>query len=207
MPLSTKETMWLSCKDKSCCSFYTVFPTGLDIWKIATTLHVPPWSFVTLFPAGDDALDGFMVDQSGKRFRLALAKATVKDEGAPCIFLMHMADGFARCGLGEIRPNSCHSFPSILINGVIYLQNDGGCTCRKWSLSDVDIVQESVLLSNEMQDREMYYKVVANWNEYILRAVRGEIFSSKDFCRYLMDIYTQLSVKEPKGGNIVSAEF
>jgi hypothetical protein len=77
--------------------------------------------------------------------------------------------------------------------------NDGGCTCRTWSLSDVDIEHETGLISEEIRAREMYYKVVANWNEYVRRTTSEEVVSYPDFCRYLLDIYTQLSARESKG--------
>jgi Fe-S-cluster containining protein len=200
MACSIKQALWHSCRQKTCCAFYTVFPTGLDIWRIATTLHVPPWVFTTPVPAAADAPDGFALDHSDQRFRTALTKVPVKGKRpAPCVFLMHTADGFARCGLGELRPSPCHSFPAILINGVLYLMNDGGCTCRTWSLSDVDIDCETTLVGEELRTREMDYKVVANWNAYVSRAADEEVFTYPDFCRYLLDIYTQLAAQEAKG--------
>ena len=194
MPLSMKDTMWLSCREKSCCSFYIVFPAGVDIWRIATALQVPPWSFTTMVPAPQEALDGFKLARSGRRFRAALAKAPGPgNDAAPCVFLMHAADGSARCGLGDLRPSPCHSFPSVLISRVLYLMNDGGCTCRSWSLSDVDIEEETVVVSREMRAKATYHKVIAHWNEYVDRVAGEEIFSFADFCRYLLDVYTQLS--------------
>jgi Fe-S-cluster containining protein len=191
MTTSTKEALWLGCKEKTCCSSYTVFPTGLDIWRIATTLRVPPWAFTTLVPAEEGAPDGLVLDRSGQHFRVALAKVPAEGEKlSPCVFLMHFPDGTARCGLGNLRPSPCHSFPSRLIDKVLYLVNDGGCTCRKWLLSEVDIEEETAVVMAEKHAREAYYKVVANWNEYVRRATGDEGFSYPDFCRYLLDIYT-----------------
>src|SRR5215203_5179051 len=187
MTTSTKEALWLSCKDKTCCSFYAVFPTGLDIWRIATTLRVPPWAFTTLVPAEEGAPDGLVLGRSGQHFRVALAKVPAKGKKlSPCVFLMRLTDGTARCGLGELRPSPCHSFPSLLIDSVLCLMNDGGCTCRKWSLSEMDIGEETAVVMAEKHAREVYYEVVANWNEYVRQATRDESFSYRDFCRYLL---------------------
>lgn len=191
MSLSTKEAICLSCKQKSCCSFYTVFPTGLDMWRIATTLRVPPWAFTEPVSAPEDAPDGLALDGSDRRFRVALAKRSPKRKRpASCVFLIHLADGSARCALGELRPSPCHSFPSMLINGVLYLMNDGGCNCHTWSLSEVDIEQETALVMKELRAKEVYYRVVFNWNDYVGYAAGEEGFSYPDFCRYLLDIYT-----------------
>ncbi len=119
-----------------------------------------------------------MLDRSGQHFRAALAKVPTEGKKlSPCIFLMHFPDGTARSGLGKLRPSPCHCFPSLLIDNVLYVMNDGGCTCRKCTLSEEDIEEERAVVMAERLVREAYYKVVANWNEYVRRAMSGESFS------------------------------
>ena len=191
--LSLKESMWLSCPTKTCCSYYTVYPTGFDIWRISHELQVAPWTFTRAVPA-EAAPDAFALDDSEKRFRLALQKVTKKSRGlAPCVFLLRLNDGTARCGLGEMRPDPCQSFPALMMDGRVYVRNDGGCRCRTWSLSEVDVHRESQLLAREQKAQETYCRVIANWNEFAVRYPSDSALDYRDFCRFLLDIYTQLS--------------
>jgi len=187
-----KEALWLSCAAKFCCSYYTVYPTGADIWRIASALQIVPWEFTEPVPAEKDAPDGFMLDATGVRFRPALQKQPSQGPNpAPCAFLLRLEDGTARCGLGDLRPASCHTFPSFLINDTVCLKNDGGCTCRRWTLADVDIDEERNALLAEAREREEYTNVVRDWNGFVQTAPQGETFDYADFCRYLLDAYTQ----------------
>jgi Fe-S-cluster containining protein len=195
MAASAKEHLWLSCREKTCCSFYNVFPTGHDIWRIATQLRMPPWSFTTPLQAAAEAEDGIVLSPDGSRFRVALAKQTTEEPFPPCVFLMKLSHDAARCGLGELRPRPCHSFPSMLADGLLYLMNDGGCSCRTWSLADVDVDHETELLAEEQRERIIYQKVIASWNEYV--SGTGDVnLSYRDFCRYLLDIYTSINEQE-----------
>jgi Fe-S-cluster containining protein len=185
-----KEGLWLSCAAKSCCSYYTVYPSGADIWRIATTLQILPWEFTEPVPAEASAPDGFMLDATNCRFRAALRKQEWQGSGAaPCAFLLRLYDGAARCGLGDLRPAPCHTFPSFLVNNTLCLKNDGGCTCRRWALTDIDIDEERNGLVAEARDRRHYMEVVHDWNAFVQSAPKGETYEYPDFCRYLLDAY------------------
>jgi len=191
--LSLKESLWLSCGAKTCCSYYTVYPTGFDIWRISQELQVAPWTF-TRAVAAEAAPDAFALDGSERRFRLALQKVTKGSRGlAPCVFLLRLNGGTARCGLGEMRPAPCQSFPSLMVDGRVYVRNDGGCSCRTWSLAEIDVQRESDLLASEQKAQETYCRVIANWNQFAVRYPSDSALDYRDFCRFLLDIYTELS--------------
>jgi hypothetical protein len=190
---ATKEQRWLTCAEKRCCYATTVYPSGADIHRIATTLFVPPWHFTVAVRTADGAPDGFALDRSPARYRAALAKGTPAHAGAePCTFLIFALDGAARCGLGELRPGPCKSFPSYLVDGEVRLIDDV-CSCRQWTLADVDRDAEKELLLQEARDRATYRRVIENWNGFVSRESGEEALEYADFCRYLLDAYAQLA--------------
>jgi Fe-S-cluster containining protein len=189
---SLRETLFLGCRTKRCCSYYTVFPTGHDVWRIATALQVPPWTFTSAVAAEDGAADAFALDDSGRRHRLALARREASADGlAACTFLVRLRDGTARCGLGDLRPGPCRSFPAVLVDGMVFARNDGGCRCRAWTIADCDVEADRALLERHEAEQETYRRVVANWNDYATGKPAGAGLEHRDFCRYLLDMYMQ----------------
>lgn len=192
--LSRKESLWLGCRTKTCCSYYVVYPTGLDVWRIARQLQVAPWSFTKPVLAASPAPDTFALDDSGHRFRLVLQKRQRRGRTLqPCVFLLQLNDGTARCSLGDLRPAACHTFPALMLDDEVQVRNDGGCTCREWSIADIDDDRERRLLVNEQDERDTYCRVIANWNAFAVGHSADSPLDYRDFCRFLLDIYTELS--------------
>ena len=191
--LTRKEQSWLACKQKTCCYTPLVIPTGRDVWRIARTLDVPPWSFLIYFLSREPRRDAFVLDGTDKEFRVALAKGRTRRRAfpPPCIFLMRTRRGFHRCGLDELRPGVCRAFPGELVDDVLCLRPDHGCTCRAWSLSDVDIGDEVALVQERQADAEEYCGVVARWNEEVRRGDANHDFV--EYCSYLLDTYDGLA--------------
>jgi Fe-S-cluster containining protein len=196
--LTQKEAIWLACKAKSCCYSSFVLPSGRDVWRISRVLDMQPWAFVVYFQTPKPRPDSFILDGSGRHFRIALAKqqSRRKKTPPPCIFLLRTRNGYHRCGLGDLRPQVCHSFPSDLMNGVLCVPNDTGCTCRKWSLADVDITEETRAVEARQAEYQEYCSLVAFWNEQVASAPEGSTFAFVDFCEFLLDAYDQLDVEE-----------
>lgn len=192
--MTSKEERWLTCAQKRCCWTTIVYPTGADIHRIATALFVPPWHFTAPLSAPDDAPDGFALDRSKRRYRAALAKgAPLRDGAAPCVFLIATQDGTARCGLGDLRPGPCKSFPSYLIDGELAVAQ-GVCTCREWSVDDIDDpAREKALLMAEADERATYARVIQNWNAFVADNRDDDVYEYADFCRYLLDAYAQMA--------------
>jgi Fe-S-cluster containining protein len=186
-----KEAIWLACKQKSCCYASLVVPTGEDIWRIARALETPPWSFLIYFLSPQPRRDSFILDQSGRQFRLALGKGPTrrKKSAPPCVFLLKTRGGHHRCGLGDLRPGVCRSFPSELVNGVLCVRPDAGCACREWVLPDVEIAEEMQTLIERQDDLETYCAVVEGWNARVATAPAGTTFDFTDYCTYVLDAY------------------
>ena len=186
-----KEAIWLACKEKSCCYASLVIPTGQDIWRISRTLDTPPWSFLMYFQTPQPRRDSFVLDGSGRQFRVALAKGKTRRTKTPppCVFLLRSREGHHRCGLGDLRPGVCHSFPSELVNGILCVKPDSACVCRQWSLPDVDIAEETAAVARRQQDVETYCAVVAEWNRRVADAPAGTTYQFFDFCTYVLEDY------------------
>ena len=195
LPGASKEAIWLACKEKTCCYTAVVVPTGRDVWRIARTLDAPPWTFLMYFPSREPHRDAFSLDHSGQTFRLALSKAPSRrtKKPPPCIFLMRTRHGFHRCGLGDLRPAVCKAFPSEEVAGVLCVRQDTGCTCRFWSLTDVDIPEERRRIGVRQEDGEVYCAVVARWNASVAEAPAGASFSFVDYCTFVLEAYDGLA--------------
>ncbi len=196
--VSRKEAIWLTCKRKTCCHTAVVIPTGRDIWRIARTLNTPPWSFLVYFPSPVPRRDAFLLDRSGRQFRLALGKRPGRRTKTPppCIFLLRTRQGYHRCGLGELRPLVCKTFPCDLSDGVLGIYDETGCTCRDWSLVDVDIAEETALIATRQADAEEYCAVVARWNAQVLAAPDNAPVDFPAYCDYLLTAYDALPAAE-----------
>jgi Fe-S-cluster containining protein len=164
-----------------------VYLTGDEIVRVARTLDAPPWAFTIAVPTADPADDAFALDHSALRYRAALTKLPDGAERERCIFLLRLSEGTARCGLGESRPTPCRTFPTELHEGTLRVSS-AGCTCRTWSLDDIDPDADRALLLADSRARAEYAGFVHNWNAYVA-AVETEGFSYPDFCRFLLDQY------------------
>lgn len=189
-----KEEVWLACRPKTCCYASVVVPSGRDVWRIARALETPPWSFLIYFPAHGPVRDAFRLGDGGF-YRLALAKRRSRRTKTPppCTFLLRTRAGDHRCGLGELRPAACRSFPSELRAGVLCVQAEG-CTCRRWALADVEIAEETAAVQQRQAEAEEYCAVVARWNELSVGAAAPADFF--DYCRFLLAAYDELAAGE-----------
>lgn len=194
------ELLWLSCGSKRCCSTRTVRPTGGDIWRIATQLHVPPESFLRAIPAEPDMSEGFLLSPSNAPMQVALARRTVKARQATCVFLMQIGDEAARCGLGELRPLACQAFPACGEHGVVQASADHGCTCRTWNLADIERVQAAAVLQQETDERELDRRLIGEWNAQV--TATGHTFSLNDFCGYLIHAYADRQTERAARGTL-----
>lgn len=164
-----------------------MYVTGDEIVRVARTLDAPPWAFTIAVPTTEAAEDAFALDRSTLRYRAALTKLPY-GERERCIFLLRLAEGTARCGLGESRPAPCRSFPAELHQGALRV-SAAGCTCHDWSLDDIDLENDRELLLAESAARAEYARLVGNWNAHVAAAAGTEPFAYADFCRFLLDQY------------------
>jgi Fe-S-cluster containining protein len=183
--LSTKELLWLSCREKTCCHNSRVIVTGLDMWRISQALDLAPWEFTMYTDAVEGAPDAFQLEPGGRPFQVILAKrGEVGPHGAPCIFLWKLADGHAQCGLGALRPLVCLSYPAVLVDDMLRVEG-GHCTCRRWSLLDLDAGRELALIEQLLAEAAAYGEMVAAWNEQLHDLAETRPF--RDFCAYILE--------------------
>jgi len=200
-----REGLWLGCAPKTCCYAPVVIPTGADIWRIARALDAPPSSFLMYFETPVPRRDGFALDRSARRFRLALGKnpELQQDGRTACAFLLRTRTGEHRCGLGDLRPMGCRVFPSALHDGEVGIQSDHGCVCRQWSLADIDTRAERPLLEARLAESEAYCEVVARWNAQVTDLPDGERRRPDQYCEYLLEAYDRMEELVP--GDVVGA--
>jgi Fe-S-cluster containining protein len=192
MASAGKEAIWLACKQKACCHT-TIVPTGRDVWRIARGLDVPLRSFLVYFESAVERRDAFHLDRSGRRFRLALARQPARRTGAaPCIFLLHTRQRHHRCALGSLRPLLCRSYPANVADGIVRLDAEG-CTCRSWSLADVDIAGERALVAERQAEAEEYCRVVAAWNAGLPADPAEGSVDFGAYCEYLLTTYDSVA--------------
>lgn len=187
--MTNKDLLWLGCREKACCHNSRVIISGRDLWRLSRTLDLAPWLFTRYCEAVDRAPDGFLLEPAGPRYQIVLAKrGAIGSAGAPCIFLWKLADGHAQCGLGALRPSVCQSYPAYLSEGLL-CTDSSACTCRRWSLVDLDPQQAAASVAQTLAEAEAYAQVVATWNEQAARA--GRPYTYREFCAYLLDLYDQ----------------
>jgi Fe-S-cluster containining protein len=188
-PSSVKELLWLSCREKTCCHTTKVILTGKDLWRISQMLELMPWDFTLYCDAEPGAVDGFQLTAEGTFYQVILAKRQdVSQQGHPCIFLWKLADGHAQCGLGDLRPMTCQSYPTVRHDDLLWV--DGrACTCRRWSPVDVNPWQEMPRLATLLQETSDYQEIVAAWNQRVVQEARE--FTYQEYCTYLLHVYQE----------------
>lgn len=177
--------LWQHCAAKHCCCVRTVLPTGADIWRIATALRAPPESFLRLVPAPSS--HGFALDHAQPLVYPALARRALSSRSAQCVFLLQFGDQASRCGIHSLRPLPCQSFPAVGVAGQIEIDAAPGCTCRSWSVAEIDREAVSALLQQEAGERERYHEVMRAWNTAVALTKRRYTFSN--VCQYLLEVY------------------
>jgi Fe-S-cluster containining protein len=178
----TREALWLSCREKRCCSHYSVTPTAADLWRISRTFELPAWEFTRYIDARREEHGAFALDQTGRHFQIVLAKRETT-----CTFLFRLPDGHAQCALGTNRPTVCRAFPAALRQGTVRVGEHAGCTCGVWSDAALDPDAELALLLRLDRDRHEHAELIAEWNAIVARA--GEPRTYPELCGHLMNAY------------------
>ena len=101
--VSNRARICLSCREKTCCSYYTVTVTTHDLLRIARTMQLMPSEFLTYQRTSDDDKGGFLLQRGGARHAMALAKRPASDDtSSPCVFLLRTNDQHGLCSLGDL---------------------------------------------------------------------------------------------------------
>lgn len=187
--LLKKELLWLGCREKTCCHNTKVIVSGKDVWRISGALELSPWDFTLYAEAVEGAADGFLLAPEGPPYQVVLAKrGEVGTDGAPCIFLWKLADGHAQCGLGALRPMTCLTYPALVQDGLMRVESSA-CSCRRWSVLDVDEGRERALIGQMFSEAVEYVEMVADWNGMV--AANGRERAYSEFCEWVLEAYNR----------------
>jgi hypothetical protein len=191
--MSLKESLWLSCREKHCCYSSVVIPTGHDIWRIARQVGLPPTSFLVYFKVQTIHPDCFKLDHSGQLFRLAFEKRAIDEiRPGPCVFLNQTLNGSHICSLGELRPLVCKSFPVELHDNLVVISPECDCTCRRWSLCDINLREERERLQRLSEGANEYHSIVAKWNRLVSETPSSLSADFAQYCSYLIQTYDSM---------------
>jgi Fe-S-cluster containining protein len=174
-----KDRLFTACAQKSCCEVRIVAVTGRDAVRIASALATSVSTVCTAVPADPDDPDAFALGRHGAPHRLVLPR-----EHLACSFLLRLPEGSGRCGLDELRPMACLTYPFTLRDGFVRAPESEPCACRAWSLADADPEQERSLLEAAERERDEYRQVLSRWPD----DPGDRSFGA--FCEFLVDAYT-----------------
>jgi hypothetical protein len=179
---TTKALLWNACRQKTCCHTTRVVINGADVTRIARALELSALDFTLYAPAHPTSVATFRLVAGGEAFEILLTKRQTPE--TPCVFLWQLADGYQQCGLGALQPLACQVYPNLFVDNLLVVDSQH-CSCRRWSLVDMDVARESKLLSDYLTDTADYIKVLNAWNAQLTDQLR----SYQDFCDYLLEAY------------------
>ena len=187
--LQTKEAICKGCISRTCCYHYRVSITGFDLWRIASALDIRPSQFVGFTYAEADAEHAFILDHSGERYELVLAKSTNAQRLGACVFLVRTNTGIHRCGLGHLSPLVCRQYPGYFKDGLMQVINNPNACWRTWSIVELDVDLERALEQSARERLDDYDAILRDWNERVRESSPDSWFSFEQFCTYLENRY------------------
>lgn len=179
---------------QDCCHDYTVTVTGYDVWCIANHLRLDPHQFLVCFLADKPDSKGFKLGGCDKKFEIALA--TRKIDGAvdkkQCVFWLSLLEGYGRCGIYEVRPLVCQTYPAYLSHGLVHLRTDALCPERSWNLSTMDLPYWRQRLLRFHMETDIYSSVIEQWNSFVDASPTNDTCSVDVFYGYLIAVYSRI---------------
>jgi len=187
----------------ACCRSYLVPVCGYDVWLISTRQHLSPEHFLIVLPQKRPGLDGFRLSPDGPPYGLALDKRGRLHPKQPCVFLVELAGGHARCGVYDHRPVVCQAYPMALREGAVAQRGDALCPPGAWPAAAVARPAWRVAQQRQRLHFDVYHEVVARWNARVAQA--GEAFPAirfayGEYLSYLTNVYTRLADEDGEDG-------
>lgn len=172
------------CRSRSCCYHYRVSLTMADVRRIARALDLSPAQFTDYLESDGAAEQTFILDTSGTRYELILARSAEPRRRGGCTFLVRTNEGVHRCGLGALRPHQCRLYPAFVEDGLVRVINDTQGCWRTWSVSELDLDAEHRRSEEYEQHRAESDRILEAWNRRVWRdGDRERTF--REFCDYL----------------------
>jgi Fe-S-cluster containining protein len=189
--VSNRARICLSCREKTCCSYYTVTVTAYDLLRIARAMQLAPADFLTYQRAADGDRSGFLLQPDGVRQAMALLKKQGSDHASsPCVFLLRTNDQHGLCALGDLRPAQCRTFPSYLAKDSVAISHQPAGCVRTWSYGDVDVDEERRELMRACDEEAAHAELVEQWNARVRADGRERPF--EEFCAFVINHVREL---------------
>lgn len=176
-----------------CCRSYVVPICGYDAWLISTRQHLAPEDFLVVYPQKRPGWDGFQLEPDGPRHSLALDKQGPFRPKQPCVFLIELGGGHARCGIYFHRPVVCQTYPMEVWDGVVVERADALCPPGSWPAAMVAQPAWRAAQQRLRMHYDLYYEVVARWNARVADAAPGTSFGVPEYFSYLLNVYDRLA--------------
>jgi hypothetical protein len=175
---------------------------GYDLWRITRGLEYPPEKFVQVLTQDTRNSHGFVLDNSGHSFSLALAKTiSPADGGEQCVFWLSLDQGATgRCGIYGLRPAVCRTYPAIMHGTEVVRREDVMCPTEAW--------RDNILQGRRWRDDlfrvtvefDIYRLAVGQWNRYVEAQSDGKAHTHEEYIAYLLDFYDALEgIRESEG--------
>jgi Fe-S-cluster containining protein len=182
---------------------------GYDVWRISRGLRLSPELFVLVHDQPQPADDGFLLEPDGWPQGLALDKQGSFDPKQPCVFLLELGGGQARCGIYEHRPAVCRTYPMALREAVTRLRDDALCPSGAWSAEEIGQLAWTRELRAYREHWNVYVAIVQRWNQRVQSQAEGR-FSFSHYLAYILNAYDWIASSEPErimqSGNPTSLE-
>ncbi len=187
---TSKKQICCDCRSRSCCYHYKIDLSGFDLWRIAASLDLQPARFVVYLETGPEREDGFVLDDSGARYELVLAKTPDPRRHGGCLFLVKSNNGVHRCGLAGLRPEACSRYPAHFHDGLLRVVNNPHGCWRGWSVNELDEEREQRRFDEHQQHRAEYAEIVGRWNRRVWQSEQASSFY--EYCCFLENRYGEL---------------
>ena len=164
----------------NCCKEYTIFVNAHDIYKISVGLGLDPENFLEIYGAKEDAC-GIQIEEG-------LVDLALKQKDDTCTFLIKFGNNF-RCGIHDLKPGVCKSYPFQLKDGKLVQMDDKMCPVN-WGVAKEFETMMTTHLKKDENEWKFYYDLILEWN-----AICQPNAPLSKFLRFLID-RVALSVSE-----------
>ena len=204
MPNTTTNTSPCATCTRGCCQQYLVTVTGYDAWVIANGMHLAFEQFLVAVPQKEPGARGFYLDRSGRTFDIALDKQMTESDDKPCVFWLALPGGIGRCGIYQLRPFVCQTYPAYLPGGEVRRRGDVLCPEDAWRDGVLDRPFWRERLLRMQVEFDIYNLVVSRWNYHVEHTTHPERLSVQGYFTYLMNYYARL---EPLRATLTGDEW
>ncbi|MFZ1077612.1 MAG: YkgJ family cysteine cluster protein [Nitrosotalea sp.] len=176
---SIQDHPCISCHT-NCCKEYTIFVNAHDVYRISVGLGLDPENFLEIYGAKEDAW-GIQIEEG-------LVDLALKQKDDTCTFLIKFEDNF-RCGIHDLKPGVCKSYPFQLKDGKLIQMDDKLCPVD-WDVAKEFETMMTTHLKKDENEWKFYYDLILEWN-----ATNPHNLQLSKFLRFLIE-RVALSINE-----------